>query len=308
MTSSSESFPLVSVIVPVYNGQKFLDASLNSITSQTYPNLETIIVDDGSTDNSLEIAENWPGQKTIIKQKNGDVAAARNAGVRASKGEFIAFLDQDDIWESEKIEQQMACFLKSPDLDLVFTDLIKFFPEGKKHHASDKHKIASSLNSENLFKKLVIKNVLMPSAVMVKKSSFEKAGGFDESFKTCGDYELWLRMASKGMNFYYLPKPLTLYRYHGGNTSKKTAVMHADRVKVIEKIFSQPDLKPEYKVLETKAKAEVYMIGAHSFFSDRNYGKFLENFYIAARLSKTSITPRSLKRWLKSWYRLKLNK
>lgn len=297
--------PLVSVIIPVYNGEKYLQACLDSVSSQTYKTLETLIVDDGSTDRSMEIAENWPGPKTLIRQKNGDVSSARNAGAEAARGEFLAFLDQDDLWEPEKVRKQIALFSADPSLDLVFTDLIKFFPGGKRHHASDKHTLALSLTRENLFKKLAVKNVLMPSAVMVKKSSFMHAGRFDPSFKTCGDYELWLRMAAMDMNFRYLPEPLTLYRYHGENTSRKTEVMHLDRVKVMDKIFSLSFLPGRYRALENRAKAEVFMIGAHTFFSSRNYEKFLENFYIAARLSKASVSPRSLRRWVKSWIRLK---
>ena len=140
---------LVSVVIPVFNGEKFITECLKSVYEQTYNNIEIIVVDDGSTDNSLVIIKDFPGEKKIIQQKNGDVSLARNSGVENSSGDFIAFLDQDDKWQPIKLEKQINLFHKFPEIDLVFTDLIKFFSSGKKHHAKDKHKIALSLTDQS---------------------------------------------------------------------------------------------------------------------------------------------------------------
>jgi len=292
--------PLVSVIVPLYNGEDYIAECLTSVYNQTYRPFEVFIVDDGSTDRSIEIVNKIARDKRIISQKNEDVCRARNVGSEQSKGEFIAFIDQDDIWDPSKLSRQLEIFQTDDTIDLVFTDIIKFFPSGRKHHAMDKHRIALSLTEDNLFGTLVKKNVLMTSAVMVKRESFIKAGMFDEDFKTCGDYEMWIRMAQLGMKFRYLPEPLTFYRYHGRNTSQKTEVMHNDRVKAIRKTFSDDLLKPEYKKLERISLANVYMFGAHTYFSSKNYREFLDNSKKALSYSLKVISLKFITRYIRS--------
>lgn len=291
---------LVSVVIPVYNGEKYIEECLESVYQQTYRPIEVVVVDDGSTDNSLEVIENSPGEKKIISQQNKDVSHARNTGVQNASGEFIAFLDQDDLWHHEKLEKQIQAFSDNPEVDLVFSDLIKFNDEGKKRRAKDRHKYASRLNDQNLFEMLVRKNVLMPSGVMVRKKSFVRAGMFDAQFKTCGDYEMWLRMAAKGMKFRYLPEPLTLYRQHEENNSKKIEIMNEDRLKAVRKIFSLRELSPAQKKLEKIALASVYMESAHAFFSIKEYERFLQDAKEAISHSKQMVNWKFLRRYIRA--------
>jgi len=300
--------PLVSVVIPVYNGEQFIAECLESVYNQTYRPLEIIIVDDGSNDNSIDVMNQIPIEKKIIQQKNGDVSRARNVGVNNATGEFVAFMDQDDIWLPQKVEQQVQIFRQNLNVDLVFTDLIKLFPNGKQHHAKDKHKIALFLTDENLFATLSRKNVLMPSAVMIRKSSFIAAGSFDESFKTCGDYELWLRMAALGMKFRYVPEPLILYRYHEKCSSKQTKTMFYDRLHAVKKTFVNGQLTAEQKKLERFALAAAYLLGAHTFFSSKDYQAFLANAQIAFSYNKRIINAKFITRYIRSWMYLHLRK
>lgn len=299
--SDRKDNPLVSVVIPLYNGEKFIRECLESVYQQTYRPIEVIVVDDGSTDRSPEMVREFPGEKKLIRIPNSDVSHARNVGVENARGELIAFLDQDDKWLPEKIEKQVKLFRENPDVDLIFTDLIKFYPSGKRHHAPDKHRLALSLTDENLFSQLVIKNVLMPSAVMVKKESFLAAGAFDPEFRTCGDYEMWLRMAARGMKFCYLPEPLTLYRQHGENTSRQAEVMYRDRIKAIEKTFTDEQLTEQQKKLKSAALAAAYMEGAHAFFGVKEYRKFLENARRAFSLDKRVVNWKFIRRWVRSY-------
>lgn len=276
--------PLVSVILPVYNGEAYIEACLESVFTQTYPEIELIVVDDGSEDSTLEFIQKYPGKIKILQQNHGDVSEARNRGIKASAGAFIAFIDQDDTWAPEKIAKQ-AGLMQSSDADLVFTDLIKFWDDGRTHHARDKHRIALSLTDKNLFRKLVMKNVLMPSAVMVRRESLERSDLFDTQFTTCGDYELWLRMAGMKMRFRYLPESLTWYRQHSRNTCKNTTMMHADRIRALEKTFASETLPSEFKRLERQALANAYRFGAHTFYSVRDYKAFLNAVKTAWRLN-----------------------
>lgn len=299
-SNSLNTNPLVSVVIPVYNGEKYIAECLESVYQQTYPFFEVIIIDDGSTDQSLEIINKMPGEKKIISQKNKDVSHARNTGIKNASGQLIAFLDQDDLWDKRRLEKLIKIFLKNPDVDLFFTDLSKFNDERKNWHPKDRHKAASRLSDENLFENLIRKNVLMPSAVMVKKDSFIKAGMFDPEFRTCGDYEMWLRMAAKGKRFRYLPEPLTLCRQHGENTSKKIEIMNEDRLNAIRKTFSLSGLSPSQKKLEKLGFASAYMESAHSFFSIKQYSRFLQNANKAISYSKKIVNWKFLKRYVRA--------
>lgn len=302
MNSIMQKKPLVSVIIPVYNGEKFIAECLESVYAQTWHPLEVIIVDDGSTDNSLAIVEQLPGEKRIICQNNLDVSAARNTGVRQSNGDFIAFLDQDDVWLPDKLNKQMDIFKQYPEIDLVFTDLIKFYESGKEHHARDKHKLALKLNHNNLFSTLIRKNLLMPSEVVVKKASFNIAGGFDENFRTCGDYEMWLRMAGLGMKFHYIPEVLLKYRQHGSNAAKNTEIMFQDRINAVTKIFSFPELRPEHRKLERTGLAAAYMMGAHTLFSIKKYRQFMHYARMAYSYDKCVLNTKFVTRYIRSCF------
>ncbi|MBD3322693.1 MAG: glycosyltransferase [Chitinivibrionales bacterium] len=303
---SKKHTPDISVVIPLYNGETFIAECLESVFAQTDQPMEVIVVDDGSTDKSVEIVKNFEKNITVINQKNSDVSAARNAGVKAAHGELIAFLDQDDLWEPSKLEKQIALFMKEPDIDLVFTDLVKIGPSGKKRHPKDRDKIARSLTDSNLFHKLAIKNVLMPSAVMVKKGSFVKAGLFDESFATCGDYEMWLRMAGMNMKFRYVSDPLTVYRYHGANESKKTDIMNEDRIKAVEKVFDNPSLSESKKRFRNKSIARAYIEGAHAYYSRKNYKGFLDYAHKALSLDKSSLGWKFMRRLVRAWARTRV--
>lgn len=299
--SEKTANPLVSVVIPVYNGEKYIEECLQSVYRQSYRPIEVIVIDDGSADNSVNLISQFPDEKKLISQRNTDVSQARNVGIQNAEGQFIAFIDQDDIWEKEKLEKQVRAFREKPGTDLVFTDSLKFNDKGERRHPRDKHEIASRLNDQNLFSTLVMKNVLMPSAVMVKKESIEKAGLFESTFKTCGDYEMWLRMAAMGMKFLYLPEPLALYRQHAENTYKNSQIMHKDRLKALDSIFANQALTPELRRLEPFAYAAAYAESAHAFFGNRNYRKFMENAQKAVHNSWQVVNLKFIRRYLLSW-------
>jgi glycosyltransferase involved in cell wall biosynthesis len=294
-------------VIPLFNGQAYIEECLKSVFAQTYKPVEIIVVDDGSTDRSLEIVQKLkPENMKIICQNHGDVSKARNTGIKNAGGELIAFIDHDDIWLPEKLEKQAAIFAKNTQVDLVFSDIMKFFPSGKRHRAKDKHDIALSFTDENLFNKLVVKNVLMPSAVMIKKESIITAGLFDPSFRTCGDYEMWLRMALLKYRFHYLPEALTLYRMHAENASSRIEVMYHDRIKAVEACFSHPNISDEDKQFEKRGLAAAYLMGAHTFFSVKDYGRFLDNAKKALSYNKKIINLKFISRYLRSWFYVKI--
>lgn len=198
-----ESKPSVSVIIPVYNGEKYLDDSIKSILQQTIQPLEIIVVNDGSTDGTEKIAKKYGDVIRYVYQQNGGVAAARNKGLELVRGEYIAFIDADDIWVENKLELQLELFRKNPDHDMVI-GLLKRIPFSKMSKIIHEE----SKNGEY---------VLQFGCAILKKKIFDKVGIFDESMIIGEDVDLFLRILEAGIKVWSHPDVVQYYRRHDQN-------------------------------------------------------------------------------------------
>lgn len=229
--------PLVSVVVPVYNGEKYLRAALDSALVQTYPALEIIAVDDGSTDSSPEILASYGSRLTMIRQQNAGVASARNAAIGASSSEFIAFLDQDDWWISEKkIEKQVASFQSYAKLGLVHTG-VQVYSESASSFIDPPMPVhLSPMLQGYCYQQLLFDNAVYNSSVMIRRSVLSATGLFDlnMSRNTVQDYDLWLRLA-RHYPFGYIAEPLTVLRLHGEMGTRNRQAMLGDELRVLER-------------------------------------------------------------------------
>jgi glycosyltransferase involved in cell wall biosynthesis len=192
---------LISVIVPVFNSQDYIESCLVSIISQQCENsIEIIVVDDGSTDHSVQICSKYPEIK-LIQQHNQGPAAARNRGIAAANGAFVAFLDSDDIWPSGKLAQQMAVFKRYPEVGLVFGDCRQFSLEEQETTTYfekarlDRDFWGSDCLVKQPYDKLLHINFITTGSVLARRQFLEQAGLFDESLRLVEDFDLWLRMA-----------------------------------------------------------------------------------------------------------------
>lgn len=231
--------PLVSVIVPVYNGAKYIQKAIESILSQTYRHYEIIVVDDGSTDGTREKLERYQNKICYLFQQNQGSAAARNTGIKLAKGELIAFLDSDDFWSmSEKLAKQVACFLENPDLGGINTGW-KIVDETGKHIKSVQpwHK-APKLDLETWLKKKCVRT----SAMMFRKEWLEKVGGFDEELRQSHDVDLILRLSLAGCQTEWLKEETVCYRQHELNTTKDSLKQAKYVQAVLDKFFAQNNL------------------------------------------------------------------
>ena len=207
-------FPLVSVIIPTYNKALYLKEAIESVLNQTYKNLELLVIDDGSTDNTAEIIKLFNDNRLIyFYQNNKGPAAARNVGIENSKGEFIAFLDSDDLWLEEKLEKQIKFLKENNEVGMLGTGFYKIDENkniiGKKQFPADNDRL----------KKILIKfNPFAQSSVILRKEVIQKVGKYDESFLESEDYDFWLRIAR-----YYkianLPEYLVMKRFYKENLS-----------------------------------------------------------------------------------------
>lgn len=227
---------LVSIIIPTYNCRKYIRQAIESALGQTYKNIEIIVVDDGSSDNTREEIEDLISDKKIsyIYQANKGLPGARNTGIKHSKGEYLVFLDSDDIILPEKIMTQVGFVKVNPQVCLVYSRYQYF----KNDNPDDVVSHPSALLRGNIYKDLIGGNFFIVHSVLVKKACVEKVEGFDESFRALEDWDLWIRMAESGCQFDYIDKVLCLCRLR-----PDSMCMDWDRIfnswkKVINKILT----------------------------------------------------------------------
>jgi len=205
--------PLVSVIIPCYNCRDFIAQALESVMRQTYKNIEIIVVDDGSSDGTKEFITNNYSDIIYFYQRNQGPAAARNRGIKLSKGKYIAFLDADDAWLPNKIESQIEIMSKKDDVSLIHTGRITISEKKKKV-------LKRNIVSGDIFNFLLKQDFITTSSVMVTRDCISDVGMFDENPNLIGveDYLLWLKVAHRHKCF-YIDRPLVEYYIHDQNIS-----------------------------------------------------------------------------------------
>ena len=214
---------LVTVIIPTYNSEKYIRECLESVFSQGYKNIEVIVVDDGSTDDTGQIVKDYHSCR-YYKKENGGPASARNFGIQMAKGECIAFLDADDVWFNGKLAAQVAEIEKEGHSGLVYSFSGNFMDDPSEVHDNDDFPCNVS-HEGNVFKKLYWHNFIRTSTVLVKKECFDRCGIFNEEadFFAVEDYDMWLRIA-KEYKVACVPEVMVGYRSHREGISK-----HIDR-------------------------------------------------------------------------------
>ncbi len=255
------SQPLISVIIPNYNYAHFLPQAIESVLAQTYPRIEIVVVDDGSKDNSIEVLKSYGARVRVIEQQNQGVARVRNRGVAESGGEYVAFLDADDLWLPSKIEKQVARLLAEPGLGLVHCGVEEIDKAGAP--------LRLLLNGQEgwVAKELVLfeRAVILGggSGFIVSRSVFESLGGFDARLSTSADWDFFFRVAARH-KIGFLPEPLVRYRMHGTNMHGNIKLMEHDMLLAYSKAFTEP--APEIERLRRRSYGNLHMTLAGSYF------------------------------------------
>ena len=265
--------PTVSVIMPAYNARPYLADAAHSVLRQTYRDLELIVVDDGSTDGTGGVAEtiklDEPRRVVVISQPNRGPAAARNAGLKAARGEFIALLDSDDIWEPPFLERQLAILDAQPDVDLVTGN---GWSLGGPRHGTLVHPHPDPRPPVTLATLITDEEAVFVMTVF-RRRVFESIGGFDETPGTSEDFDYWLRAALAGFRFARNDEPLAWYRRRDGSFSSDEVGVLQRAHRVCEK--TRPILagKPEGRLLEEKMayyEAEIDLARARQALRSRD--------------------------------------
>ena len=231
----------VSVVIPTYNAGDHLTAAINSVQAQTLSAAEIIVVDDGSTDQSAELAERL-GAK-VIRQANQGVSAARNVGIRAATSEWIAFIDQDDVWAPEKLEFQWEAIRRYPDVGIVSCDMNWFEPElgANPSRTNNDGGEASIRYFPRVDEELPLSRTTdNPSSVLIRRDQLLSAGLFDEELRQNEDLELFLRL-SRRCSVAVVERSLVEHRVHAGSRSKDTLESGLSFIKVVEKLIAAPN-------------------------------------------------------------------
>lgn len=231
------SGPLVTIIIPSYNYGKFLQWAVESVLDQSYAFWECLIIDDGSVDDTSHIAGRLTAKDQRIKyyyKENGGLSSARNYGLSLSKGDFICFLDADDRLDNNKLADQLRCFEENPDADIVYGRAMFFENDDRSalfyNKAKTDRQIFSRLSGsgKKLLHDLVVNNITVVSAPLVRSSVFKKVGGFDESYRSYEDWHFWARCAFADMRFVYCESPAVCTYIRFGHES-----MMSDKRKLV---------------------------------------------------------------------------
>ena len=267
---------MISVIVPTYNRAHQLPRTLDSILCQSCSPKEIIVVDDGSTDETLALMTSEYPEIVFIQQQNTGVSSARNVGIKRASGDWIAFLDSDDEWLPKKLEIQMKALYENPEIKICHTNEI-WIRNGKRVNPKKKHEKFGGW----IFQKCLPLCCISPSSVIIHKSIFKEIGLFDYSLPVCEDYDLWLRITARNPVLYIEEPFLIKYGGHEDQLSKKYWGMDRFRIKSLEKIISSRVLSELDENAAKKMLMEkiyIFIQGAQKRGNIKEVKKFKEQY------------------------------
>jgi glycosyltransferase involved in cell wall biosynthesis len=286
--------PRVSVIIAAYNeASGHLAEAIRSVLSQTFTDIELILVDDGSTDHTSDLATGFGEALRYKWRPNGGLAAARNTGIKEARGDYIAFLDADDLFLPHRLASQVPLLDENPDLGLVYGQAV-VFGEGRQ----DEHLLPETqkLVAGNIFESLYFENVIPVLTVLTRRSILEELGGFDENTPATEDWELWLRIAAR-FPVAFVPEPLARYRVHDANMSGNLTLMLGSEISALTLATQKnPD-----RVRPFQSRARAHLAGKHARFA-RHLQKIgrgaeaHEQYSEAIRMGHR--TPKAMLNWL----------
>ncbi len=261
--------PLISVVIPAYNAELTLKTTVQSVFEQTVQDFEIVIVDDGSKDNTVEVAQSIGDSRVkVISQSNGGASSARNTGIKAAKGEYVAFLDADDLWMPHKLERQLAVLTGEKDVNAVQSGV---------YYVNDDLEVLSIRpcvkSKDVLLETLLFQNLpALMSTLIVKRSILDEIGYLDTKLEILEDWELAIRL-SRFCNLKSIKEPLALYRQYPGNRSKNLDIHIKPGYIVLERLFKDPTLPAHIKKQRRLIYATFYTMLCGAAFYARRYGE-----------------------------------
>lgn len=302
--------PKVSIIIPIYNASKYIVEAIDSVLSQTYKDFEVIVIDDGSTDNTKEILHNFGEKINYYYQENQGAVKARNKAFELSKGELIAFLDQDDLWQPENLAKKVAYLDKNPQVPVVTSDFI-FFGDvlqnssfNERNFFLDK-KVGDEFIIPNTLGLLIDQCFMFCPTTMLRRETFKKYGGF--KVEVSDDYDLFLRIAAES-NFGCINEVLVKKRVHDNATTRNYAKNFSSRLTALTNLNAKPGLSVVNSNKLKKRISATYMSWAYWLKNDGRLKESREKalLSISYRINLTSIKILLLSFGFVSWLKNKV--
>ncbi|BCS54873.1 glycosyltransferase [Geobacter sp. SVR] len=225
----------VSVIIPAYNAERHLAETIDSVISQTYPYVECIIIDDGSTDETAAVAQRYGNRVILVRQENRKLPEARNAGMRLAKGDYVTFLDADDLITPTKIEHQVAYLRKHQGADAVYCK-VRYFSDEK---PGEFYSLKRPTPEGDILPALVYGNFIPVHSTLIRKRMIDALCVPFRNFPALEDWDFLLRLSLSGCRFGFLDEELADYRMHAGGMSRNETLMFEAKLKVIETIAEE---------------------------------------------------------------------
>lgn len=243
------SVPLVSVIIPAYNAAPWITDTLASVLAQTFRDYEVIVVDDGSTDGTAAAVRAAGGDIRLITQANRGLSAARNTGIRHSRGRLIAPIDADDLWLPDFLGEMVPGF-NQPHVGVACSDVYIWDQRTPIERSPRRwQQVRPPGAGEDAWRRLLGGNFVMTPGVMIRKSAVDAVGGFDEAQRFAEDYDLWLRMARAGHRFHVVDRPLGIYRERPASMSKDLGAKVEGHLRICAKLLASSNLTAEERRL-----------------------------------------------------------
>jgi len=248
--------PLISVVIPVYNGERTIRETIASVLKQTFTDFELLVIDDGSTDTTPAIASSFTDPRlTVLSYPNAGLAASRNRGIAKASGKYISFIDADDLWTPDKLELQLRALESNPEAAVAYS-LVDVIDDSSQWIRPGGHLKVS----DNAYSHLLLTNFIENgSNALILKSAFERVGNFDESLKAAEDWDLYIRLA-KHYPFVVVPSPQILYRESSTSMSSKIIQQKSQSLQVIEKAFSDAPESLQYLKKDSINNINKYLI------------------------------------------------
>lgn len=281
---------LISVVIPTYNRAHLLASAIDSILNQTYRNLEIVIVDDGSTDNTRELVRDLTDPRIrYIYQDNRGVAAALNTGWRAARAELIGRLDSDDLWLPTLLAKLVPFLEADASVGVVYARA-----QGMDEHGRPLAQLVGAPEKYpgRTLVSLLYGDFVSPMAVLYRRSAIERIGGYDESLMANEDWDVWIRMAEQ-YKFVYVPQILARYRFHSHNLTRSDSLrvqrLMQDRVRVLGKFFARSNVPPEARDVEPLAFANLHADLAIRHLTGRRWRAAIHEYALALGASRQPI-------------------
>jgi glycosyltransferase involved in cell wall biosynthesis len=241
----------VSVIVPCFNGARFLREAIDSALAQTYADVEVVVADDGSTDESVAIVASYGDRVRGLRQRNAGPSAARNLALGAATGEYVALLDADDRYHPHKLERQVDLLRRRPEVGAVYCGWRLVDANGR-----ELPERGWPQGEGDLLDRLVLGNLFHPVSVVLRRRIVDVAGGFDERCPVNEDWDLFLRASRHGALWARVDGALCDYRIHPGQSHERLALVHGIAREILDRFFTAPDLSERIRRLQTRAYEE----------------------------------------------------